>query len=96
MSADRTLDPPPMADSPDAMEVLRIWASPGNPQQVTLRTTWQDPGAWGLVLVDVARHVARAYAREGRDEQETLDRIRDLFDAEWEDPTERPQDVTPQ
>jgi hypothetical protein len=31
----------------------------------------------------------------GRDEQETLDRIRDLFDAEWEDPTDVGHDVTP-
>ena len=96
MPADhRTLEAPPMADQAEAREVLRIWASPGHPQQLTLRTTWQDPGAWGLVLVDIARHVARAYAREGHSEQDALDRIRDLFDAEWDEPTDVGQDVTP-
>ena len=96
MPADhRILEPPPMAERADAVEILRIWASPGNPQELTLRTAWQDPGAWGLVLVDIARHVARAYAREGHDEQDALDRIRDLFDAEWEDPTDVPPGVAP-
>jgi hypothetical protein len=45
------------------------------------------------MLVDVRRHVAKAYAKKGRDEAETLQRIRDLFDAEWSDPTDAPQDL---
>jgi len=45
------------------------------------------------MLVDVARHVAKAYAKEGRNEAEVLHRIRDLFDAEWSDSTDTPQDL---
>jgi len=63
----RELEVPPIAISnAQAAEVLRVWAAPGQPQKVTLRTTWEDAGAWGLVLADVARHAANAYANEGR------------------------------
>ena len=54
-----TLEPPPIAQAnANAVEVLRVWAAPGSPQQLALRTTWQDAGAWGLMLVDIARHAA--------------------------------------
>jgi len=86
---------PPIAETnPQAVEVLRVWAAPGSPQQLTLRTTWKDAGTWGLLLVDVARHAARAYAREGQDPTAVLRRIRELFDAEWSNPTDEPEDIT--
>ena len=44
--------------------------------------------------VDVARHAARAYEREGRDRTEVLARIRALFDAEWASPPGAPKDLT--
>src|SRR3974390_3097468 len=88
------LKPPPIAHgSPQAVEVLRVWAVPGSPQQLTLRTTWKDAGAWGLLLVDVARHAARAYAQEGQDPAVVLARMRQLFDAEWAAPTDEPKDI---
>lgn len=82
------LSPPPLATNPKSVEVLRAWAVPGEPQQVTLRPTWDDPGAWGLMLVDIARHAANAYANEGRDHDEIIRRIRELWDAEWDAPTD--------
>ena len=89
------LDPPPIATgNPQAVEILRVWAAPNSPQQLVLRMAWKDPGAWGLVLVDVARHAAQAYKREGRDPAEVLLRIRTLFDAEWSSPTDDPKDIT--
>lgn len=85
------LQPPPIAASnPQAIEILRVWAAPGSPQQVALRTAWKDPAAWGLLLVDLARHVARAYEQEGLLQAATLARIREGFDAEWSSPTDRP------
>jgi len=91
-----TLDPPPIAQAnSSAVEVLRVWAAPGSPQQLTLRTTWKDPGAWGLMLVDIARHAAQAYGNEGQDPKIVLARIRELFDAEWTQPTDAPEDITP-
>jgi hypothetical protein len=89
------LDPPPMAKlNPAAIEILRVWAAPGAPQQLTLQTCWKDPGAWGLTLVDIARHAARAYEREGKNPDEVLRRIRELFEAEWSAPTDVPTDLT--
>jgi hypothetical protein len=89
------LEAPPIAsDNPGAMEILRVWTAPDSPTQLTLRTTWKDPGAWGLLLVDIARHAAQAYRREGRDRAEVLSRIREMFDAEWSSPTDAPKDLT--
>jgi hypothetical protein len=83
------LEPPPIASKePEAVEVLRVWALPGHPQQLTLRTTWKDAGAWGLLLVDIARHAAQAYELEGEDPKAVLARIRELFEAEWKRPTD--------
>lgn len=57
----KELAPPPVASSrADAVEVLRVWAAPDAPQQLTLRTCREDLGAWGLLLVDVARQAAHA------------------------------------
>lgn len=91
----RELEPPPVASAnSEAVEVLRVWAAPGAPQQLALRTCWKDPGAWGLVLADIARHAAQAYRREGQDPDEVLRRIRELFDAEWSSPTSAAEDLT--
>jgi hypothetical protein len=89
------LAPPPIAEEdPSAVEVLRVWAAPGRPQELTLRTTWTDEGVWGLVLVDIARHVAQAYAAEGRDPKEVLAPVLELWAAEWAAPTDDPVDAT--
>jgi Domain of unknown function (DUF5076) len=92
---ENSLAVPPVAnENRDAVEVLRVWAAPGNPQQVTLRTTWKDTAAWGLLLVDVAHHAALAYKAEGRNPDEVLARIRELWDAEWARPTDKAQQIT--
>lgn len=91
----KALSVPPIAtDNAAAVEVLRVWAAPGSPQQLCLQTTWNDPGAWGLVIVDIARHVAKAYEAEGRSAKEVLERIRAIWDAEWSAPTDAPRDIT--
>jgi hypothetical protein len=46
------------------------------------------------MLVDVARHAAKAYAKEGQDPEVVLARIRQIFDAEWSSPTDTPQDIS--
>ena len=44
---------------------------------------------WGMLLVDIARHAARAYSREsGYTEDEALTRIVDMFEAEINRPTD--------
>ena len=92
---EQVLAPPPIAHTDArAVEVLRVWAAPGSPQQLTLRTTWKDAGAWGLMLVDIARHAAQAYASEGHDRRAILTRIRELFDQEWENATDDPKELS--
>jgi hypothetical protein len=77
--------PPAAEEDPNSIEIARIWAA-GGKQHVTMQTgLWKDPGAWGLMLVDLARHAANAYYQtEGRDRDEVLRRIKAGFDAEWE------------
>ncbi len=86
--------PPIAAEQPTSEEILRVWTGPELPMQLRLRTFWQDPATWGLLLSDIARHVGQAYVREGREMNEVMQRIREGFDAEWEHPTDLPNDLT--
>ncbi len=80
---------PPAAKSDSrAIEIARIWAA-GGKQHVSLSAEiWEDPAAWGIMLVDLARHVANFYSQErGRGKDEVLTRIKMGFDAEWQQHT---------
>ena len=46
------------------------------------------------MLVDIARHASKAYAREGQDPNAVIARIREFFDAEWEKVTTEAKDIT--
>jgi hypothetical protein len=83
---------PPIAEaSEDSIELLRLWAVRGAGQQIILRhSAWKDPAAWGLALVDIARHVARAHAQEGKNEEEIFQRIIAGFKMELETSTDTP------
>jgi ureidoglycolate hydrolase len=84
--------PPVAKEDPDAFEITRIWIAQGN-QHVTIHTgIWEDPAAWGMFLVDLAKHIAIAYERDGQlDRVQVLKRIKEGFDAEWESPTDEPK-----
>lgn len=86
-----SLRPPPISNDPAAFEMLRVWAHERGGQQVVLKTTWQDPAGWGLLLVDLAGHAAKAYAGEGWSEADAFARILDGLKAELAAPTDRPQ-----
>jgi hypothetical protein len=83
--------PGPAERDDSARELIRVWAAAGA-QHVTLATgLWRDPAAWGIVLADLARHVARAYEQtQGMAQNEVLKRIRAAFEAEWGHPTDTP------
>jgi hypothetical protein len=56
---------------------------------ISVRRAFDDAQAWGMVLADIARHVARIHAMEtGASEALTLDRIRNMLDAELDSPTD--------
>ena len=66
--------PPDVIGRDDATEVLRAF---------------EEPDMWGMLLVDIARHAARVYAREGDyTEEDALRRIVDMFEAEIARPTD--------
>jgi hypothetical protein len=66
-------------------EVLSVVVEADGRVHVTLRTDqWDDPAAWGILLVDVMRHVARAYGDTNpAAAAEALARVKAGFDAEW-------------
>jgi hypothetical protein len=88
---DQLVVPAAANDDSQSFELLRVWITSKN-QHVSLRSgVWKDPGAWGLMLADLARHVANAYQQsDGLDRRQTLLRIRALFDAELSKATDDP------
>jgi hypothetical protein len=89
MTSARELPIPPRATSNgEAAEILRAWINAGN-LEVSLLRVWDEPDAWGILLVDLARHASRAFAHEGIcSEAAAMSRIHDMFEAEWDRPTD--------
>lgn len=80
--------PPDVEGREDATEVLRAFVLDGG-LSIAFTPAFEEPDMWGLLLVDIARHAARAYARESDyTEQEALTRIVDMFEAEIARPTD--------
>ena len=80
--------PPDVIGRDDATEVLRAFVLDGG-LSIAFTRAFEEPDMWGLLLVDIARHAARAYARESEySEEEALNRILDMFEAELERPTD--------
>jgi hypothetical protein len=79
---------PPAAMDQGGIEVLRAVIVDGA-LHVSLLRAFDDPEAWGMLIADVTRHVGRVYAQEGKfKEDETVERIRALYDAEMDAPTD--------
>ncbi len=75
-------------EAAEATEVLRAWIV-DNGLHVSLQRGFDDPAVWGVLLTDVARHVARIYETEGGFTQdEALAKIKFTLDAEWDDGTD--------
>ena len=72
----------------DAVEVLRAFVVDGG-LSIAFTRAFEEPDMWGMLLVDIARHAARAFSREtDLSEQEALARIVDMFDAELARPSD--------
>lgn len=83
--AKELLVPSAVKTDPDAIEFARIWAAHGSQHVSISSDVREDPGMWGVMLVDLARHVANFYEQErGMSRDPVLDRIKTLLDAEWE------------
>src|ERR1700688_3200939 len=80
-----------------AFEVLRVWIAEQG-QHVSIRSgAWEDPFAWGIVLADLARHIALAHELQDQkadkkvDKEAFLDRLLEGFTAEIDSPTDEPE-----
>ena len=80
--------PPDVIGRDDATEVLRAFVVDGG-LSIAFTRAFEEPDMWGLLLVDVARHAARAFARESAySEEQAMARIVDMFEAEIARPTD--------
>ena len=87
---DQLLIPDAVIADPKSFEILRVWIA-NKSQQVSIRTdTWNDPAAWGIMLADLAGHIANAFAEKGMPRDQALKRIRAGLEAELNHPTDRP------
>ncbi|HPG89066.1 DUF5076 domain-containing protein [Dokdonella sp.] len=76
---------------PNANEILRAWVANGGLVCNLRPTAWADASAWGIVLADVARHVANAVqGAKGVPAEETIRQIWHLFNTELGFPTDTP------
>ena len=86
------LDAPlPVQADAGSLEIARVWLS-GTGQHFTIRAdAFDDPAAWGILLVDLARHTAVAYEQSGKqDRQAALNRLLDGLRVELDSPTDDP------
>jgi len=80
--------PPDVIGRDDATEVLRAFVVDGG-LSIAFQRAFEVPDMWGMLLVDIARHAARVFAREGDyTEEDALRRIVDMFEAEIARPTD--------
>ena len=80
--------PPDVIGRDEATEVLRAFVIDGG-LSIAFTRAFEEPDMWGLLLVDIARHAARAYARESDyTEEDALERIVEMFEAEIARPTD--------
>jgi hypothetical protein len=83
--------PPNVASDAKAVELIRAWGSGGGLVCSLNPGAWpqdQAPIAWGILLSDVARHVADALQQSyGLEKSEVLARMRSVFDTELDRPT---------
>ena len=74
--------PPDALTHEGAVEVLRAFVVDGG-LSISFTRAFDDPAMWGMMLVDIARHAARAFGKEGvMSEERALELIVDMFKAE--------------
>jgi hypothetical protein len=79
---------PPAALEQGGVEVLRAVIVDGG-LHVSLRRAFDDPEAWGMLIADVTRHIARIYANESdMTEGQVIERLREIYDAEMDAPSD--------
>src|ERR1700753_1253009 len=76
-----------------AFELVLAWVAQGDLHVSLQMGGWDDPTAWGVVLADLVRHVARFYAEQKHlAPEQTVTRVRGAMDAELDGEEEAPED----
>ena len=87
MASNKSLSVPPVAQrDKGSFEVFRVWVAEQG-QHVSIRSgAWEDPFAWGIVLADLARHIALAHKlqHDDADPEAFVERLLEGFHAEIE------------
>ena len=79
---------PPAVLEQGGFEVLRAVIVDGA-LHVSMRRSFEEPEHWGALIADVARHVARLYAKEtALTEEQVVERVVAMFLAEIDSPTD--------
>lgn len=80
--------PPDALGRDDAVEVLRAFVIDGG-LSISFMRAFDQPDMWGMLLVDIARHAARVFEKEGVcSTEEAMERMRAMFDTELARPTD--------
>ena len=94
MASQKFLDIPAAAQRDKAsFEVMRVFIAEQG-QHVSIQSgAWEDPFAWGIVLADLARHIALAHQMQNTkvDPDAFLERLLEGFQAEIDNPTDEPE-----
>jgi Domain of unknown function (DUF5076) len=90
MAEARELPVPDEADDAgEAHELVRGWLIDNRLACSLLPGAFDDPAVWGVLLADVAHHIANALAEsEGADRAAVLAAIRRAFEVEMRAPTD--------
>ena len=72
---------PPAAKSDEkSFELMRAWIANSDLHVSLQLGGWEEPSPWGVVLADLARHVANFYVdKMGMDREEVLTILREEF-----------------
>lgn len=80
--------PPDALTNDKAVEILRAFVVDGG-LSISFTRAFDDPAMWGMALVDIARHVARAFEKEGvMSADDALTAITQMFAAELAEVTD--------
>lgn len=94
MASQKFLDIPAAAQRDKAsFEVMRVFIAEQG-QHVSIQSgAWEDPFAWGIVLADLARHIALAHQMQNSkiDSDAFMERLLEGFQAEIDNPTDEPE-----
>ena len=74
-------------------ELMRVWVTPpdGAIHVVVKTGVWPDPAAYGIVLADLARHIANGFNQtQGMNVDVAVKRVVEGFSAEIGSPTDVP------